>query len=210
MEAEQTVVASIMNVAQPRCALDVGTGTGRCVTLLSAAGAHFVAGIDLSVAMLQRHHAAGRNVCGDACRLPFGDGTFDFVCASLMAGDLTDLRPWVAEASRVLLPGGHLVYSDFHPSWAERNWRRTFTTAAGRQVEIPYCPHSIEHHLERLEHAQFEVRAIREPRIAAAPAPVVAVFHAVKGPARTGIAVATPAVLADVTVTRITQPRGTV
>ena len=35
-----------------------------------------------------------------------------------MVGDVADLGAWVREATRVLAPGGHLIYSDFHPSWA--------------------------------------------------------------------------------------------
>ena len=33
--------------------------------------------------------------------------------------------------ARVLAAGGHLVYSDFHPSWAQRGWSRTFRAADG-------------------------------------------------------------------------------
>jgi SAM-dependent methyltransferase len=119
-------------------------------------------------------------VCGDACRLPFRDASFDLVCSSLMAGDVTDLRSWVREATRVLAPGGHLIYSDFHPSWAARRWRRTFRDAAGRRRELTYVPHQIEEHLAALQAAPLAVRAIREPRIPGRPAPLVVVFHAVK------------------------------
>ena len=97
-----------------------------------------------------------------------------------MVGDVEDLAAWVDEAARVLAPGGHLVYSDFHPSWAAHGWRRTFTAADGRLCELPFFPHAIERHLELLERASLSVRAIREPRINERPAPVVAVFHAVK------------------------------
>jgi SAM-dependent methyltransferase len=161
-------------------ALDVGTGTGRYVPLLEAAGARAIIGLDLSLPMLG-HNASGRpRVCGDACRLPFPDRSFDVVCSSLMAGDVEDLRAWVQEAGRVLMPGGHLVYSDFHPSWQSERWRRTFRAADGRRVELSYFPHSIDDHLAELERAPFEVKAIREPRLAGRRQPVVVVFHAVK------------------------------
>ena len=119
-------------------------------------------------------------VCGDACGLPFRDVSFDLVCSSLMAGDVPDLRAWVREATRVLAPGGHLIYSDFHPSWASRRWRRTFRDAAGRRRELAYFPHQIEEHLAALKASPLAVRAIREPRVPDRPAPVVVVFHAVK------------------------------
>jgi SAM-dependent methyltransferase len=119
-------------------------------------------------------------ICADGCRLPFGDGSFDLVCSSLMVGDVADLRAWVREAGRVLAPGGHLIYSDFHPSWSARRWRRTFRTVDGRLCELSYFPHAIDEHLALLAGAHLTVRAIREPRVAGRAAPVVVVFHAVK------------------------------
>jgi SAM-dependent methyltransferase len=180
MAAEQEMVEPIIRSAAPRRALDVGTGTGRYLALLRSAGARFVVGVDMSLPMLQHQACATPRVCGDACQLPFADGQFDLVCASLMVGDVADLNPWIGEAARVLAPGGHLVYSDFHPSWAAQQWRRTFRSADGRQFELTYFPHSIDDHLERLEQAALAIRAIREPRIAGRSTPVVAVFHATR------------------------------
>jgi SAM-dependent methyltransferase len=190
MEAEQSVVEPILAGAtanwavqrRSRRALDVGTGTGRYLSLLEAAGAHVVVGVDISLEMLG-HNASGRpRVCGDACRLPFPDRSFDLVCSSLMAGDVEDLESWVREAARVLAPGGHLVYSDFHPSWSTERWRRTFRTPEGRSVELSYFPHSIDQHLAFIEREPLQIRAIREPRltIKSRSQPVVVVFHAVK------------------------------
>ena len=180
MEVEQAIVAQIVVAAAPERALDVGTGTGRYLPVLVSAGATLVVGLDLSMAMLRHQLPQGRRVCADATSLPFADGSFDLVCSSLMVGDVNDLGPWIAEATRVLAPGGQLVYSDFHPSWAARQWRRTFTSADGRQFELSYFPHQIDDHLTRLETAGMTIRAIREPRLAGRPDPVVAIFHAEK------------------------------
>jgi malonyl-CoA O-methyltransferase len=180
MEVEQAIVRPILDSAMPTRALDVGTGTGRYLQLLKAAGARTVVGLDLSLAMLGRTPHDLPCVCGDGCRLPFGDAAFDVICSSLMVGDVADLGAWVREATRVLAPGGHLIYSDFHPSWAARRWRRTFRDAAGRRRELAYFPHQIEEHLALLQASPLAVRAIREPRVSGRPAPVVVVFHAVK------------------------------
>jgi malonyl-CoA O-methyltransferase len=180
MEAEQAIVRPLIDAALPTRALDVGTGTGRYLGLLKAAGARSVVGIDMSLAMLGRSARELPRVCGDACRIPFRDASFDLVCSSLMVGDVMDLGAWVREATRVLAPGGHLIYSDFHPSWAARRWRRTFRDATGRRRELAYCPHQIEEHLAAFDASPLAVRAIREPRIAGRPEPVVVVFHAVK------------------------------
>jgi len=180
MEVEQSIVQPLLDAALPTRALDVGTGTGRYLALLRSAGARSVVGIDMSLAMLGRSPRDLPRVCGDACGLPFRDASFDLVCSSLMAGDVSDLAAWVREATRVLAPGGHLIYSDFHPSWAARRWRRTFRDAAGRRRELAYFPHQIEDHLAALEASPLAIRAIREPRVPERPAPVVVVFHAVK------------------------------
>lgn len=180
MEVEQSIVQPLIEAALPTRALDVGTGTGRYLALLKSAGARSVVGIDMSLAMLGRGPQDLPRVCGDACGLPFRDASFDLVCSSLMAGDVPDLRAWVREATRVLAPGGHLIYSDFHPSWASRRWRRTFRDAAGRRRELAYFPHQIEEHLAALKASPLAVRAIREPRVPDRPAPIVVVFHAVK------------------------------
>lgn len=180
MEVEQAIVQPLIEAAMPTRALDVGTGTGRYLGLLKSAGARCVVGIDMSLPMLGQGPRGVPRVCGDACALPFRDAAFDLVCSSLMVGDVADLRAWVREATRVLAPGGHLIYSDFHPSWAARRWHRTFRDAAGRRRELAYFPHQIEEHLAALEASPLAVRAIREPRIPERPAPVVVVFHAVK------------------------------
>jgi malonyl-CoA O-methyltransferase len=180
MEVEQAVVAPLLQAAAPVRALDVGTGTGRYLPLLVGTGARVVIGIDLSFEMLSHDAFVVPRVRGDATSLPFPAGSFDLVCASLMAGDLPDLGAWAGEAARVLTPGGQLVYSDFHPSWTAEHWRRTFRSASGRRFELAYHPHTIDDHLSAMSGAALQVRAIREPRVGHVESPVVAVFHAVK------------------------------
>src|SRR3954464_2698025 len=87
MAVEQEIVEPIIRSVLPKRALDVGTGTGRYLTLLQAAGASLVGGVDMSLPMLQHRQCQTPRVCGDACRLPFADGSFDLVCSSLMVGD---------------------------------------------------------------------------------------------------------------------------
>ena len=180
MEAEQAIVGPLLRYGRARRALDVGTGTGRNLRLLRDAGVTTVVGLDLSQAMLACADASFPRVRSDACRLPFRAAAFDMVSSSLMCGDIADLAAFIREASRVLTPGGQLVYSDFHPSWAARRWRRTFAAADGRQYELPYCPHTIDEHLALLDAVGIEVSAIREPRVSGRGAPVVVVFHGAK------------------------------
>ncbi len=180
MEAEAAVVASLIRGLSPRRALDVGTGTGRNLMTLRDSGASFVTGVDLSASMLRYGAGACPRVRGDARQLPFTPASFDVITSSLMCGDLPDLGDWVREAARVLTPGGQLIYSDFHPSWALSGWKRTFRSQDGREYELPFFPHTIEMHVSLLAEHGLEVRSIREPRMAARRNAVVAVLHAVK------------------------------
>jgi len=187
MAAEQSAIGPMIEATAPARALDVGTGTGRYLPLLASAGAKLVVGLDLSMAMLGRQKECRPRVCADACRLPFTDSSFDLVCSSLMVGDVEDLGGWLREMSRVLAPGGHLIYSDFHPNWQDAGWRRTFRAADGRQYEIAFFPHAMEDHLARLRDEGLEVRAIREPTLGVRNQRIIVAFHASKagqGPAR--------------------------
>ena len=186
MDAEESIVRPLLHAIGARRALDVGTGTGRNLDILRRAGARTIVGIDLSAPMLSCGVASFSRVRGNATALPFRSRTFDLVTSSLMCGDLSDLQPWLAEAARVLADDGHLVYSDFHPCWAQSGWRRTFVGVDGRTYELPLHHHDIEQHLALLESCDLQVRAIREPRVGQRRSPVVVVFHAVRqrGPRR--------------------------
>jgi malonyl-CoA O-methyltransferase len=197
MRVEQDIVELLLAQIRGARALDVGSGSGRYVPILESTGASIVLALDFSLAMLARG-TGRRRVCADACHLPFRRAAFDVINASLMVGDVADLRGWAREMARVLSTGGHLVYSDFHPSWAQRGWSRTFRAADGGLHDVSFHPHSIDDHLAALEQAGLYVRAIREPRFSTkrndgetgikafrrrwGNPQVVIVFHAVKEP----------------------------
>lgn len=114
--------------AEPRRAgrlLEIGVGTGRISLPLHRRGRRTV-GIDLSEPMLERYQAkaaaerltAPAVVRGDATRLPFGDALFDAVIEVHVLHLIPQWRRAVAEARRVLVPGGVLVV-------ARRYWTRS-------------------------------------------------------------------------------------
>ena len=96
--------------------LDIGCGTGFIIDL-SADQFDDVRGIDLTPAMLARvpRRPNVQVYTADAARLPFGAGTFDVVSAYSFFHHLQDLDPVLAEAHRVLRPGGCL-YVDLEPN----------------------------------------------------------------------------------------------
>lgn len=94
--------------------LEIGIGTGRNVAFYPA-GVRLT-GIDISPAMLalarQRAATLGRAVNlreGDAAALPFREAGFDTVVLTLVLCSVPDDAVVVAEAHRVLRPGGRLL-----------------------------------------------------------------------------------------------------
>jgi malonyl-CoA O-methyltransferase len=148
------------------CVLDAGAGTGRYTRILRNLGARTVVSLDWSREMLCRQAGDAQRVCGDATRLPFADRAFDLVNASLMAGDIPDLCGWLSEIARVLVPGGRVIYSDFHPAWHERGWRRTFQDRLGRTIALPSHPHGHAAHRDSLAQAGLSLEGIDEVSVA--------------------------------------------
>ena len=102
--------------------VDLGTGTGRILELMGAKAEAGI-GIDLSPEMLgfARTHLeqAGIDHCsvrqGDLYDLPLQDETADLVTLHQVLHYLDDPAAAVAEAARVLKPGGRLLIADFAP-----------------------------------------------------------------------------------------------
>jgi ArsR family transcriptional regulator len=106
--------------------LDIGTGTGRMLELLSPR-ARRAQGIDLSREMLAVARAnLERADCGncqvrqaDLYQLPLPDAVFDAVTVHQVLHFLDEPATAIAEAARVLAPGGKLVVVDFLPHGQE-------------------------------------------------------------------------------------------
>jgi malonyl-CoA O-methyltransferase len=165
MRAEQRAVEEALRQVKPTRALDIGTGSGRYLPILAATGAAHVVGLDFSRAMLARARPDHSRICGDARHLPFRRDSFDLVNASLMAGDIDNLGSFAGEVAAVLAPGGHFIYSDFHPTWTAKGWRRTFQTAGGKHIALAYTPHRLDDHLDALRRAGLRLVSVREPRL---------------------------------------------
>ena len=97
----------------PTC-LEIGCGTGTHAATVRALGWTPV-GVDLSSGMLA--HAAGRLPVAraDAEHLPIGTQSLDAVIAVMVHTDMPGYARVVAEAARVLRPGGAFVHVGVHP-----------------------------------------------------------------------------------------------
>ncbi len=99
--------------------LELGVGTGRIALPVAAAGCRVV-GVDISAEMLRVARAKEGGgalwlLQGDIERLPFADGVFDATLAVHVLHLARDWRSVLAEAMRVLRPGGVFIQG--------RDWR---------------------------------------------------------------------------------------
>jgi ubiquinone/menaquinone biosynthesis C-methylase UbiE len=102
-------VGLLRRYARGRDVLEVGCGTGLILKEI-AGDARRAAGVDLSAGMLSRSRERGLTVVqGDATALPFASGSFDIVCAYKILPHVPDLKAALAEMTRLLRPGGHLL-----------------------------------------------------------------------------------------------------
>ena len=124
-------VASAVDVAGKRV-LEVGSGRGGGASYVSRyLGAESVTGVDfsrqaVSLASRDRRGPGLTFVHGDAQALPFADASFDVVVNVESSHCYPSMGAFLAEAHRVLLPGGHLVWADLRDQAGARTVREEF------------------------------------------------------------------------------------
>lgn len=95
--------------------LDLGCGCGHYFDVLSSTG-RTVVGLDCSADQLRFAQTRSRRIVrGDGHALPFADRTFPTVAMMWISTDVDDFAVVLAEAARVLTPGGLLVFYGAHP-----------------------------------------------------------------------------------------------
>ena len=121
-EAVESAIKSALACAPMRSLLDLGTGTGRMLELFGPDIERGL-GLDLSLDMLalarNRLDRAGLRHCsvrhGDIYDLALPRDSFDVVLIHQVLHFLDDGGRAIAEAARVLRPGGRLLVIDFAP-----------------------------------------------------------------------------------------------
>jgi ubiquinone/menaquinone biosynthesis C-methylase UbiE len=116
---ERPAMLALAGDVAGRRILDAGCGSGPLFAALRDRGA-IVTGFDSSTGMLEQ----ARQRLGDGADLrvaelgrplPYPDGAFDDVVASLVLHYLEDWGPALAEFRRVLVPGGRVIVAVDHP-----------------------------------------------------------------------------------------------
>ena len=134
-ESRRRSLAGLGHVSGQLILLD-GVGTGLDLPWLRPDGRYV--GLDLTPAMLNRARArAGRLhiqfQIGDAMALPFRDHAFDQVVLHLILAVVPDPSAALAEAARVVKPGGRLLIFDKFLRPGERAlFRRLMSPIVGR------------------------------------------------------------------------------
>ncbi|MFE2140671.1 class I SAM-dependent methyltransferase [Streptomyces sp. NPDC059456] len=176
---ERPAMLALAGDVTGRRILDAGCGSGPLSAALRDRGA-VVTGIDVSAGML----ALARRRLGDDAALhladlrdplPFDDGAFDDVVASLVLHYLEDWGPALAELRRVLRPGGRLIASVDHPFVAytihdpRPDYFATTSygfdwTFGGRTVPMRFWRKPLHAMAEAFTTAGFRLSAISEPQ----------------------------------------------
>jgi malonyl-CoA O-methyltransferase len=190
MEAEEGAMLGLLPDPAGRACLDLACGTGRYIRILRERGASSVAGLDYSYDMLahgRRLDSSLRVVQGQFLGLPFRDASFDLMTCALAVAYERNLSDVLTEASRVLRPGGVLVYSDRHPFRTLSGTPRHAFPGKGPGIDIEHYLHLFEDHVKACRGAGLTIDRVREPAIEAArspgirPAPAILAIAAVKG-----------------------------
>jgi malonyl-CoA O-methyltransferase len=125
----------------PARILDAGCGTGYAINLLADRwpDSNIVA-TDFAPAMVA---TAGGGICADIESLPFADAAFDLYWSSL-SFQWCDTDRAVAEAARVLAPGGRLAVSSLAPGTLAELDASFFGTDLHRHVLIFHPPKALD------------------------------------------------------------------
>ncbi|MBN1700068.1 MAG: methyltransferase domain-containing protein [Spirochaetales bacterium] len=172
-------VISLLPDVQNAHILDAGCGPGFFTEILLKKGA-VVTAFDANEKMIRHARArVGEKVTLLRANMEeplafLGDNTVDGVLSSLAVTYVKDHTPLFAEFSRVLHPGGWLVFSTEHPFFSYRyfnidNYFETREVSCvwkgfGKHVTMPSYYHSLGSIAEALSGNGFVIERILEPR----------------------------------------------
>ncbi|MFP5236441.1 MAG: class I SAM-dependent methyltransferase [Acidobacteriota bacterium] len=174
-EAIRAAIWSVAAFSEQALVLDIGAGTGRIGRAFVEAGDSYV-GVDTSTAMLLEFGVDAPNCTlmhVDGKTLPFADATFDAVLLMQVLSGAEDWRGVVAEAQRVVRPGGCIAVG--HTAGPEGGVDSLLKQQLRRILEEMHVPSGRPQEARRLAIEYLRSRAARHVhRIAASWAVEVA------------------------------------
>jgi SAM-dependent methyltransferase len=123
-EGVEEAIVEFVGGPEAGSVFEVGCGTGHWLTLLRARAVR-VAGMDLSAGMLQvaqQKNLVGRLVQGRAEAVPLASHSVDRLYCINALHHFTDRSAFLAEAKRVLRPGGGLLVVGLDPHDEAQRW----------------------------------------------------------------------------------------
>jgi len=176
MRLEQQMILDLLPDVSGKTVLDLACGSGRYLKKLLDLGSKVPLGLDVSPEMLRRARQLTANlVRGDLLHLPFQPRSFEVVTCGVAVGYVRDLSGALAEMSRVLTPGGVVVYSDFHPFAHLSGEKRSFR-ANGREYAVEHHAHLYSAHHVACRAANLDIEDVREsPDVSGSPPGVLAI-----------------------------------
>lgn len=165
IDLEEPVVRSIIDTIPVGVAVDAACGTGRYTRYLLERG-HAVIAIDSSDAMLARtrRRAPQANAkAGDIADLPVADESVDLALCALALTHLPDIVPPIAELSRVVRRGGHVILSDVHPLAVAMGAHAFFRASDDSRGVVKNYVHWPSHYLRAFRSAGLRVVDCLEP-----------------------------------------------
>lgn len=179
---ERPAMLALAGDVAGRRILDAGCGSGPMTAALRDRGAE-VTGVDASTAMLELARQrlgpdTDLRLADLASPLPFADGAFDDVVASLVLHYLQDWGPTLTELRRVLTPGGRLLVSVDHPFVAydmqrlagrDPNYHDTYQwafdwTIDGQTIPMSFWARPLHAMTDAFTEAGFHISVINEPQ----------------------------------------------
>ena len=189
--------------ASPQRVLDLATGTGDFALAAARLRPQQVVGVDVAVEMLRlgaAKVAAKRPpmplelLVGDAEQLPFQEATFDLVLGAFGVRNFGHIPSGLAEAHRVLKPGGQLLVLDFCEPTAPL-FRQLYSfyfhkvlpliggLISGQRRAYAYLPRSVGTFPQGPAFVELLVEAgFSQPRYTPLTLGIAAVYQGVKGP----------------------------
>ena len=159
------VLLPMLDRLAPGRVLDAACGSGAVTKQLVARG-HDVVGIDISEAMLSRARNAVPGalfLIGDITDLPLPHAEVDHVVCSLALTHVADLRPFFAEAARVMRPGGHLLLVDTRGHFTgSKRYPVVKEAPDGRIGHLPGYSHGLGDYLRAALSHGYVVRSCEE------------------------------------------------